>query len=186
MRISWLLGASAALYFCGCSTSNVIAEDDGGAGSGSDSDGTGGGLPDLPDCEPQGDAETNCMDDVDDDCDGFVDCLDSECGGQQCSSDASLTCMAGACLGAAPALPELPELQNVRVFMNASTARVEFEPVAGALDYRIYPLPDDEDILVGEDGEVVVQDAIYRCAGDRPFTRRADDPAGFYDASLTA
>jgi len=189
MRNSWLLGALVVLYFSGCSTSNVIAEDDGAAGSGSDGDGTGGQntLPEVPACTPEDDQETDCTDGVDDDCDGFVDCQDSECGGQQCSSsDASLTCTAGACLGAAPALPELPELQNIRVFMNASTARVEFEPIPGALDYRIYPLPADEDILVGENGELVITDAIYRCAGDRPFTRRADDPAGFYDASLTA
>lgn len=110
MRISWLLGALAGLYFFGCSTSNVIGDEDGGAGSGSDADGTGGStLPELPPCEASSDEETDCTDGIDDDCDGFADCGDSECGGQECSSsDASLTCIAGACLGAAPALPSSP------------------------------------------------------------------------------
>jgi hypothetical protein len=85
----------------------------------------------------------------------------------------------------APALPELPTIENVRVTMNVDTAIIEFEPIADAKDYRIYPMPKSSDILAGENGELVIKDAIYRCAGDRPFVRREDDQAGGYDASFT-
>lgn len=142
-------------------------------------------APTEPACEPSADTETDCSDGVDDDCDGYTDCRDSECEGLSCGSGGELTCTAGACLTSASGLPELPPIQNVRVSMNADTAVIEFEPIDAALDYRIYPLPADGDVLVGEDGEVVIQDAIYRCAGDRPFVRREDDQAGGYDASLT-
>ncbi len=142
-------------------------------------------APSPPACEPTGTSEQQCSDGVDDDCDGYVDCRDNECEGQTCGSDSSLTCTAGACLAQAPGLPELPPISNVRVTMNADTSLIEFEPIVGARDYRVYPLPKDEDVLVGEDGEVVVQNAIYRCAGDRPFVRREDDAAGFFDASLS-
>jgi len=185
MKYAWLAAPCAIALFWGCSTSNIIAEEDGAAGAGSDGSG-GSNLPDPPSCEPTGEAEDDCADGVDDDCDGFIDCRDSECSGEACSSDSAFSCTAGACLGSAPALPELPALENLEVMMNVDTARIEFEPVSGARDYRVYPLPADDDILVGENGEVVVQNAIYRCAGDRPMTKRIDDPAGFYDASLTA
>jgi hypothetical protein len=142
-------------------------------------------LPSEPACTPSSESEAECSDGIDDDCDGYADCRDSECEGEACGSDSSLTCTAGACLTAAPGLPELPPIQNVRVTMNHDTALVEFEPIDDALDYRIYPLPDAADVLVGEDGELVVKDAIYRCAGDRPLGLREDDPAGFFDASLT-
>jgi hypothetical protein len=56
---------------------------------------------------------------------------------------------------------------------------ITFDPVDGALDYRVYPLPSDDDIDVREDGQVVIRKAIYRCAGNReaaaPFLD--DDPA---------
>jgi hypothetical protein len=197
MRGSIVFFVAASLLYA-CSTSNPIAdtEDDGdkGTGGGQGDDSAQAGAqndPETPNptpetCEKTADTEENCSDGVDDDCDGFKDCRDSECGGQQCGSDEGLTCQAGACLGEAPGLPDLPEVQNVRVFMNADTARVEFEPIDAAKDYRIYPLPSDDDILAGENGEVVVKNAIYRCSGDRPFVKRKDDPAGFYDASLTA
>lgn len=208
MRSSALLLTSITLVFgCGLTT-RVIAEDtksdDGDASTPPDGEETsiddrestsdGGAvdtsndtppLPDEPECTASSEQETDCGDGEDDDCDGYVDCRDSECDGQTCG-DGELTCTAGACLAQAPALPELPPIENVRVTMNTDTALVEFEPIAEALDYRIYPLPSDDDILVGEDGEVVVRNAIYRCAGDRPFTTRENDPAGFYDASLTA
>lgn len=142
-------------------------------------------LPSEPECTKASDSEEDCGDGIDDDCDGYTDCRDNECAGKTCG-EGDLTCSAGACLMTAPALPELPPIENVRVIMNTDTARVEFEPIDAALDYRIYPLPNDDDILVGEDGELVINNAIYRCAGDRPFTRRQDDPGGFFDASTTA
>jgi hypothetical protein len=142
-------------------------------------------APSEPECTPSSDVEASCADGLDDDCDGYTDCRDNECEAVSCGGDGALTCTAGACLMGSPGLPELPPIQNVRVTMNGDTSLIEFEPIAEALDYRVYPLPDDSDVLVGENGEVVVKNAIYRCAGDRPFTRRADDPAGFFEASLT-
>jgi hypothetical protein len=64
-------------------------------------------------------------------------------------------------------LPALPELTNVRVRIVGDAANVTFDPVDDAIDYRIYPLPADDDITVGEDGMVVVDRALYRCAGQR-------------------
>lgn len=65
------------------------------------------------------------------------------------------------------ALPKLPELTNVRVCTNGGTANVTFDALDPARDYRIYPLPADQDITVAGDGSVVVKNAIYRCSGHR-------------------
>src|SRR5450432_2641553 len=109
-----------------------------------------------PMCSPAAASESACSGGVDDDCDGYVDCLDSECDGQPCGD--GLTCSGGACRKPCAAgttcVPELPTIQNVRVITHADTAIIEFEPVAGALDYRIYPLPADGDCLIGDNGEV--------------------------------
>lgn len=64
-------------------------------------------------------------------------------------------------------LPMLPELTNVRVRIVGDAANITFDPVDDAKDYRVYPLPSDDDIDVGEDGSVVVDRALYRCAGQR-------------------
>ncbi len=64
-------------------------------------------------------------------------------------------------------LPEVPGMRNVVGWVSDDSVRVTFDPEAGAQDYRIYPLPPDEDITIGDDGSVVVKDAIYRCAGGR-------------------
>jgi Repeat of unknown function (DUF5648) len=64
-------------------------------------------------------------------------------------------------------LPPLPELTNVRLRMVGDAANIAFDPWDPALDYRIYPLPDDDAIDIRDDGSIVVADAIYRCAGDR-------------------
>jgi hypothetical protein len=82
-------------------------------------------------------------------------------------------------------LPELPRIDNLRVIQRGDTTIVEFEPVAGARDYRIYTLPKPEDVLVGANGELAVRNAIYRCGGDRPFQARKDDEAFLYEASFT-
>ena len=141
-----------------------------------------------PKCVPASASETACSDAVDDDCDGFVDCLDSECDGQSCGS--GLTCAGGACRkpcasGASACVPALPPIQNVKVTKHGDTAVVEFEPVAGALDYRIYPEPDPADWLIGDNGEVGVKNGIYRCAGDRVFQAREADVANLFDCSIT-
>lgn len=64
-------------------------------------------------------------------------------------------------------LPTLPELTNVRVRVVGDAANVTFDPFDGAVDYRIYPLPPDDAIDVRDDGSIVVDRAIYRCAGKR-------------------
>jgi hypothetical protein len=64
-------------------------------------------------------------------------------------------------------LPTLPELTNVRVRIVGDAANVTFDPFDGAVDYRIYPLPPDDAIDVRDDGSIVVDHAIYRCAGKR-------------------
>jgi hypothetical protein len=136
-----------------------------------------------PMCTALSATESACMGGVDDDCDGFVDCLDSECDGQACGD--GLTCTGGACrkacaAGDASCVPELPTIVNVRVTTRGDTALIEFEPIAGALDYRIYPEPAAADWLIGSNGEVGVKNGVYRCAGDRVFqAREADDANGF-------
>lgn len=144
--------------------------------------------PDEPMCEASNEEEAACSDGEDDDCDGFVDCLDSECDGESCGD--GLSCLGGACrkpceAGDEDCVPELPPFENVQVTVRGDTAIIEFEPILGALDYRIYPEPDPADWLIGEDGEVGVKDAIYRCAGDRVFQAREHDEANLFECSLS-
>lgn len=146
-------------------------------------------LPDAgPPCMASATSESSCTGGVDEDCDGYVDCLDPDCSGMSCGAS-GLACTGGACLHPCAAgetcLPELPPIDNVRVVVHGDTAIVELEPVAGALDYRIYPQPDPADILVGASGEVAVRNAIYRCAGDRVYQAREADGANGFDCSLT-
>jgi hypothetical protein len=141
-----------------------------------------------PTCTLVAASESVCSGGSDEDCDGFVDCLDTDCDGQPCGD--GLTCTGGACRkpcqsGDKSCLPELPPLENVRVTTHGDTAIIEFEPVAGALDYRIYPEPDPADFLVGDGGEVGVKNGIYRCAGDRPYQAREADDANLFDCSIT-
>ncbi len=140
-----------------------------------------------PLCTALATSETSCSGGVDDDCDGFVDCLDSECEGQACGD--GLTCSGGACrkacaAGDATCVPELPTIPNVRVTQRGDTAIIEFEPSAGAKDYRIYPEPAAGDWLIGSNGEVGVKNGVYRCAGDRVFQDRQADDANGFDCSI--
>ncbi|HEX6273533.1 MAG TPA: hypothetical protein VFZ53_10840, partial [Polyangiaceae bacterium] len=136
-------------------------------------------------CSASAPSEASCGDGADDDCDGFTDCLDPDCEAQACGA-AGLTCAGGACVGpGAGGLPDLPRIDNLRVIQRGDTTIVEFEPVPGARDYRIYTLPKPEDVLVGANGELAVKNAIYRCGGDRPFQARKDDDGFLYDASFT-
>ena len=64
-------------------------------------------------------------------------------------------------------LPPLPELTGVQLRIVGDAANIVFDPWEGAVDYRVYPLPADDDITIGDDGSVIVEDAIYRCAGHR-------------------
>jgi hypothetical protein len=159
----------------GCGAHNVIGDVDGGGPAG-------------PMCTPVATSETSCSGGVDDDCDGFIDCLDTDCDGQPCG--AGLTCSGGACrqpcaAGDASCVPELPVIQNVKVVTRGDTVTMDFEPVAGAVDYRIYPEPAATDWLIGAAGEVGVKNGVYRCAGDRVFQDRAADSANLFDCSLT-
>ena len=206
----------AVLYLYGCGEEgHVIASGTASGGAGGGSGGSTGGASGSPQsgggsggsggsigsggsktgpasggatakCMASGATESKCDDGTDDDCDGYTDCLDPDCDTKACGSSGS-SCTGGACLApGANGLPELPRIDNVRVTQRGDTAIVEFEPVANARDYRIYAMPKTEDVLVGQNGEVAVKNAIYRCAGDRPFTARKDDHGAHYDASLTA
>ncbi|MEO7035138.1 MAG: hypothetical protein ABI548_14570 [Polyangiaceae bacterium] len=64
-------------------------------------------------------------------------------------------------------LPVLPRLTNVVGTLRDDSVGIDFDPVDGALDYRVYPLPDDGDITAFSDGSLTVKNAIYRCAGMR-------------------
>src|SRR5690242_351458 len=79
---------------------------------------TGGTAVDAgPVCVASATSEASCDDGRDDDCDGFVDCLDTECGGQTCG-EAGETCQSGGCLCPTCPLPALPALDNLRVTMH--------------------------------------------------------------------
>ncbi len=69
--------------------------------------------------------------------------------------------------GVKTTLPLLPPLEHVFAKLEDDSAEVTFDPVEGALDYRVYPLPNDADITASEGGQVVIKNAVYRCAGDR-------------------
>ncbi len=65
------------------------------------------------------------------------------------------------------ALPPLPELTNVVAYQRSDSVGIDFDPVDGAQDYRVYPLPDDSQITKNADGSITIPNAIYRCSGDR-------------------
>jgi hypothetical protein len=64
-------------------------------------------------------------------------------------------------------LPALPAMVHVAAAQGEDSAAITFDPVEGALDYRVYPLPADGDITVAADHGAVIQNATYRCAGNR-------------------
>jgi len=74
-------------------------------------------------------------------------------------------------------LPPLPEMTHVIAYQNDDSASITFDPVDGAVDYRVYALPADGDITVSGDS-VVIKDGTYRCAGTRetPQTNADDEP----------
>lgn len=63
-------------------------------------------------------------------------------------------------------LPALPELARVEGLVRGEGVALQFEPVDGARDYRVYALPTADAVSVA-DGELHIQAATYRCAGDR-------------------
>jgi hypothetical protein len=74
------------------------------------------------------------------------------------------------------ALPPKPCMVNVTVQVNGNAADIHFDPVDGAVDYRVYALPKDSDITASGDN-VTIQNAIYRCAGVRNSAPVAVDGA---------
>jgi hypothetical protein len=133
-------------------------------------------------CRPESTNELSCTDGVDNDCDGQIDCLDPDCTGSACGADGYM-CTAGGCVRPGD-LPTLPPVTGIKLTVRGDTALVDFDAMAGALDYRIYPYPNKDDVLVGAAGEQTIKNAIYRCAGDMPLGRREDDVAGGFDLSL--
>ena len=72
-------------------------------------------------------------------------------------------------------LPPLPRLPNVTATVKGDSVSITVEPVEGAKDYRVYPLPADSRISSASDGTVTVRDAIYRCAGNRQTSAPSAD-----------
>jgi hypothetical protein len=74
-------------------------------------------------------------------------------------------------------LPVVSTLSNVQVAMNGGRATITFDPVDDARDYRVYALPSNDNIQLASDGSVVIQNAIYRCAGTlhTPAVKRDDE-----------
>lgn len=137
-------------------------------------------------CSASAESETSCSDQVDEDCDGYVDCLDPDCDDTTCGD--GLSCVAGACLACADGLcaAPLPRIDDVHIDVRGDTAVIDFAGVLGAVDYRIYPMPAAEDVTIGPDGSQTIANAIYRCAGDRPTQDRALHPGGIFDRALNA
>src|SRR5271155_5179469 len=67
-------------------------------------------------------------------------------------------------LDAAPPtnLPPLPKLTNVTATEREDSVGIDFDPVDTAVDYRVYPLPNDSDVTTNADGSVTVKNAVYR------------------------
>jgi hypothetical protein len=63
--------------------------------------------------------------------------------------------------------PLVPKLSNVAVDVDDDRVAVRFDPVDAAADYRIFPLPDGNNVSVDPSGMVTVKNQIYACSGDR-------------------
>ncbi len=65
-------------------------------------------------------------------------------------------------------LPALPELSHVSALVRGHSARVTFDPYPGAVDYRVYVMPQASDVMTNADGSFAgVNNGTYRCAGYR-------------------
>jgi hypothetical protein len=163
LSLSLLCGAIA----CGGDIAQPDAGVDGGA---PDSGAPDAGHPDAGNSDAGiGDAGPDAGLDAGPDDAGLPD-AGSPDAGLDAGNDAGLS-DAGADAGAdagpiATRLPLLPAMRDVVAAPNDDSVEVTFAPVDGAADYRIYPLPHDQDIAI-DGGSVVVKNAIYRCAGTR-------------------
>jgi hypothetical protein len=89
-------------------------------------------------------------------------------GGGNASADAAVPVGGGpveVVPGVATVLPALGTgLTNIVGTVMDDSVAITFDPVDGALDYRVYPLPADADIDTKSDPPVI-HNATYRCAG---------------------
>lgn len=69
--------------------------------------------------------------------------------------------------GTATTLPPLPRLSGLDARVTGDSVDISLQPLDDAVDYRVYALPANRDISVDQDGQIVVKNAIYRCAGNR-------------------
>jgi hypothetical protein len=78
------------------------------------------------------------------------------------------TTMTGGALPPDTGLPDLPLMSHVVADVHGNSATISFDPVPGAVDYRVYVLPQKSDIRLASDGSLDgVNNATYRCAGFR-------------------
>jgi hypothetical protein len=77
----------------------------------------------------------------------------------------------------ATTLPPLPRFTGVHASVTGDSVDISFEPLDDAVDYRVYALPANQDISVGQDGSILVKNAVYRCAGNRQAPPVALDAA---------
>jgi hypothetical protein len=68
---------------------------------------------------------------------------------------------------AGTALKQVPALVNVTASTTGDSVSISFDPIDGAVDYRVYELPSNDAISTTADGYLTVQNATYRCAGNR-------------------
>ena len=65
-------------------------------------------------------------------------------------------------------LPIVPVMTHVGAVVHGTSADISFDPVPGAVDYRVYELPSKPDIRLNADGTLAgITNATYRCAGQR-------------------
>jgi hypothetical protein len=76
-------------------------------------------------------------------------------------------------------LPPLPAMSNVVAQLNDDSTKITFDPVDGALDYRVFELPSDGDISVQSGGGIVVKNGTYRCSGNRETAPPVVDDAAY-------
>lgn len=81
------------------------------------------------------------------------------------------------------ALPAADPFLSVDAYVEGDTLRVLPFPVEGAQDYRVYPLPEDSDVVDLGGGDFAIQDGTYRCAGHRyaPPVKNDSEPYSWND-----
>jgi hypothetical protein len=78
------------------------------------------------------------------------------------------------------ALPPLPAMTNVTASVVDDNVKIGFDPFDGARDYRVYALPSDDAISADGEGHITIENALYRCSGDRQAPLTILDGADWY------